>query len=52
MIATKQAAFCGPGIPAWMLSGGFVTQAEINRHGSYAAARKAKDMEIRNGRAS
>lgn len=28
---------------AYQRSGGLVTQADINRHGSYAAARKAKD---------
>lgn len=33
----------GIAVPAYERSGGFVTQAEIDLHGSYAAARKAKD---------
>ena len=33
----------GNAVPAYERHGGFVTQADINRHGSYAAARAAKD---------
>ena len=33
----------GRAMPAWKRHGGFVTQADIYEHGSYAAARAAKD---------
>ena len=34
----------GNRVPAWKVSGGFVTQADISRYGSYAEARRMKDM--------
>lgn len=33
----------GKALPAWHRGGGFVTQQDIFKYGSYAAARAAKD---------
>ena len=48
MIATRRTA-TGLPVPAHQLFKGRVTTSDIRKHGSYAAARLAKDKECQHG---